>query len=292
MMSTRRKFLAISACAAGAAAFLSTRQNRFEWKGIAFGSEISIIIHGDKKRAQAALFDIKKEIRSLEKTFSLFDPMSEISRLNESQITKNPSAKMRELLLVSKQIWKDSDGRFDPTVQNYWEALATKSPIQKRAHFGDVEIGNAIHLHGHKITLNGIAQGYAADQILKKLNLFGYDECLVNLGEFVAGSRSFHLKIEHANTMRTKGVTLQNSAIATSSATADSIAGQSHILSPTGNRPEWAGLSVIAKNAVLADGWSTGLMLIGAENIRALKLNELGILQVIGEQSDGEIIVF
>jgi thiamine biosynthesis lipoprotein len=132
------------------------------------------------------------------------------------------------------------------------------------------------------VTLNGVAQGYAADRALGALLRRGVKHALIDAGEFDTLGRkrdgsAWVLGIRHPRDAEALAARLvaDGRALATSGDyetffTLDFL--HHHIFDPaTGDSPtELASVTVLAPDALQADGLSTAFMVIGAE--RALTL--------------------
>jgi len=259
----RRRFLQIATMAA-----LSGRAARAEtWRGQAFGAEISVTLPG-----AAPLSAIRDEISQIEATFSLYRP-SELTRLNGSG--RGPgSPMMRAVLEHALRVHQATAGACDPTVQPLWQALAEGGDVeraQRKIGFDRIVISNEIRLGaGQALTLNGIVQGYAADRIAALLETFGYGDCLVDMGEFVAFGGGYTLGIcdPQAGRLGQRHIGAgADRALATSSPGALTLPGGSHILGPRGEAPRWSTVTVGAPSAALADAASTAFVLMEHEAI-------------------------
>ena len=269
---TRRRFLTVVA----AALATPTLAEPLRWRGGALGAETSLTIHAPRARAQAALRDIRRLLTRVEQLFSLYDPTSQLSRLNASGKLTNPAPEFVALLHRADRVNRASNGLFDPTVQPLWHALAKGGDTNAaRALIGWDRTrfdGNRITLGaGQALTLNGIAQGFATDLAAAMLRRAGLDKVLVNIGEFAALGGPFTLGISDPAFGLVATSRLSNRAIATSSPGAMALgARQSHILNPRAQTlPRWSTISVEADSAAIADAASTALCLMSEEEIRA-----------------------
>lgn len=280
-MTTRRRFLAITAAAAslplrGHAEALHT------WQGVALGARATIrLAHPDApvltERAAA-------EISRLEDIFSLFRPDSALSRLNRAGALDAPPFELLECLSMASAVHAASGGRFDPTVQPLWAAWAKGSQTGTRPSEAELDqarglvgwdrvtldAGRITLAPGMALTLNGIAQGYIADRIAQMLQAEGLDDVLVDTGEFRAlgghpqgGDWPVKLKVGGAVGLRAR-------ALATSAplgTTFDGDGRMGHILDPRSGRPTaplWREITVTAQSAALADAASTAACLMPA----------------------------
>ena len=291
-MIARRTFLKLSAAALCGAGLAGYRPSRQVWTGAGFGAELSIILRGPQDGAQAAFAGVERQIDHLEDVFSLYRPHSAISRLNRDGVLINPPPELVEVLSLSQSLWRHSAGAFDPTIQARWRARAGRDGTAPLG-FQHVRTGRdqiRFTQPGMAITLNGIAHGYASDQIAAGLRGLGYGAHLVDLGEFVAGDGAWRLGIENDQGRRLATPRIANVALATSAPGALHRAdNRSHILHPDGRAPYWKTVSVQADCAAVADGCSTAMTLMTADRIARLDLAALGVRAVWLEGQDGRV---
>ena len=263
------------------------------WQGVALGANAQIIL--DHENANELIKLALNEIARLEKIFSLYDKNSEISQLNKNGFLKNPSADFLQLLSICSQINQRTNGAFDPTIQPLW-ALYAKSYASGNAP-SKTEITNIQNIvgwenikylanevsfkkHGGAITLNGIAQGYIADKIGELFRKNGVSNVLINTGEISALGKSlqnenWQVKIKNTD----KKVELNNMAIATSATLGtvfDKNGKVGHIIDPISGVPnsKQKQISVISHSAAIADGLSTGFLLMKKKDITMAKGDE------------------
>jgi thiamine biosynthesis lipoprotein len=163
-------------------------------------------------------------------------------------------------------------------VQPLWQALAEgRDPTQARARIGWDRLRlspEEIRLdHGQALTLNGIAQGWAADRIAALLRAQGFTDALVDMGEIAAlgtgGGKGWPALVTTAAGEPVLKTRLTNRALATSSPRGTLVNGQPHILGPQGQAPRWETVSVSAPSAALADALSTAFCLMDRDSIGA-----------------------
>ena len=277
-MTTRRRFLAISATAL-LCPTLGSAQPVYTWQGAALGAKATVrLAHPDAKAISAR---VAVEISRLEDIFSLYRPQSALSQLNRTGVLQAPPFELLECLSLAGAVHRASGGRFDPTIQPLWacfaEASATgvlpKEEARAKAHaqvgWGRVQLGSAsITMRpGMALTLNGIAQGYIADQVADMLSAEGLTNILIDTGEFRAlgtqpGGTAWPVELAAGGE-----VPLAARALATSAplGTTFDEAGQiGHILDPRSGlqfRSIWQEITVSANSAALADALSTAACL-------------------------------
>ncbi len=268
MSLTRRRFLAISAAfAAGPATALAPAR----WRGVALGAEAEITLHG--QGAEEALRAALACLREIEARFSLYEPASELSRLNRAGHL-DASAEFHALMRLADRVHHATGGAFDPSVQPLWQALAFGGDVAAaRARVGWERItqgGDHIVLaEGQALTFNGIAQGFATDAVAELLAARGFGQALVNIGEFCALGGPWRLGLSDPEHGSLGTRTLNTGAVATSSPAALRLGEETHILDPRGaGGALWSTVSVEAESAALADALSTAGCLLPAEALQ------------------------
>lgn len=264
-MIARRRFLALAACALAAPA--AAAQPAHLWRGTALGADVTLRVEGGSTRAARAFFaEAARALRSVEARFSLFRG-SDLMRLNAMGHLPHPSAEMLAVLDLAGQVHDATGGVFDPTVQPLWQARRRgEDEAAARALMGwaDVRIardGIRLLRPGMALTLNGIAQGHAADRLADIARAHDLGDVLIDAGETRAlGPRGWHAAIDAPGGERLRELTLRNAALATSAPFGTRIGpdgDRPHILSPGGGPPRWSVVSVSAPQAALADALST-----------------------------------
>lgn len=201
----RRRFLFTLGGAGGLAAlgalpaWPSRELRKAERRSRALGAEVSITaLHEDPRQAEGAIDDAFAELEWIEEVMSLYRPNSQLSRLNRYGLLENPHPYLVEVLRAGADMSRASDGAFDVTVQPLWSLyseakkngrLPGPAAIDEATRCVDwrrVEISpERIRLGaGMAITLNGIAQGFAADRVRAALQARGVRHALVDTGEF------------------------------------------------------------------------------------------------------------
>ena len=265
-MITRRRFLAVSACALGVSAF---RTAPIIWHGKGLGAEISLRLHTNEALAQEAIRKTQRILHKIEQNFSLYDPRSAISRLNQTKFLQM-SDLFAHLVSLCDHVHRVTEGYFDPSVQA--EFLA-ETDGHNKARWHDIE-RRAYRLKLHRtqsVTFNGIAQGFASDLVRGALNGLGMHEVLVNMGEFSALSGPWDIGIADPQIGVFEHLSLTDHSVATSSPNATILNGKSHIQNPRNTAHAcFSTLSVVHKSAAIADGLSTGLIFAHDDLIQGL----------------------
>lgn len=291
---TRRRFLAISASAAlaGPAGAAATA----DWQGVIMGAEARITISGPAQQSRPALRAALSRMRQIEALFSLYDPASDLSRLNASGALTGPAPDALALMRLSDRVNRLTEGRFDPTVQPLWLALAQgadPAPARRAIGWQRVTISPAaIRLApGQALTLNGIAQGFAADAVRRVLARHGLRRALVDMGEVAALGGPWRMGIADPAQGLVLDRRLDGNAIATSSPGAMALGAGGHILNPLGEAPPlWSTISVEAHSAAMADGLSTALCFTDREGLaRILRRAGPGVTRITAIAANGDI---
>ena len=271
MTLRRRRFLTLAACAlAVPAAAAGTRPHR--WQGQALGADVTLTVQGGSDRAARAFFaESARALAAVERQFSLFRG-SELTRLNAMGHLPHPSADMRAVLALAGRVHDATGGAFDPTVQPLWQARRLgQDETAPRALAGWTDVivsGDEIRLArpGMALTLNGIAQGFAADRLAEVASRHGLTDVLVDAGEARAvGSTRWPARIEAPGGALVRELTLSGRALATSAPFGTRIGPRGdrpHIVGAAGQAPRWAVVSVSAPLAALADALSTAAVLM------------------------------
>ena len=247
------------------------------WKGVLFNNPVSVRYRSDHDHNDA----IAERVQKLESIFSLYDPSSEIVRLNSTGSAASPSKELLILLEKCRTYHQLSQGAFDPSIQSYWSWLneqnqlgqkptkEEKEGVLEQVDFRRIEISSSgIQLNGVKLTLNSVSQGFATDQVAKLLLSQGVTFALVNLGEFRALGGPFDIQVNHPSASHRvlKSIALEERSLAVSSGSGHrlSAAGKdNHLLSPFSGQSPPALRTVVtqAPDATTADAWATILSL-------------------------------
>lgn len=278
---------------------------------VAFGTTVTLTLLDDGSGAvEPALRDGFAAIRAIERAANLFDPASEISRLNRDGHLAEASDDLLRLVSFAKDLAEASEGAFDPTVQPLWSAWARAAARGERPaeeaiaaarrsvdHRAVVVDGRRISFDrpGMGLTLNALAQGYATDRVMAAVAARGIGDAFLDTGEIGAlGSgpqgRAWRVGIAHPRRDAARVGRLDLSSRRFVATSADNLThwlpdfSEHHIVDPkTGHSPrDLAEVAVIAASGLLADGLSTTLMVTGGHvTPKLLALDpSLGIVQV------------
>jgi thiamine biosynthesis lipoprotein len=173
--------------------------------GEALGTSYSIItITAEPMELQT---DIDSVFTVINESLSTYIPSSDISRINNGDSTVVVDKMFQEVFALSKKIYSDTDGFFDPTVGtlvNAWgfgpereialDSLKVDS-LLNYVGFDKVTLTpkNEVHKEDQHIYLdfNAIAKGYSIDRLAAMLDAKGVENYLIEVGgELVARGKN------------------------------------------------------------------------------------------------------
>ncbi len=297
MKGNRRKFLVIGLGTGAAAAALGARRwlggsDCHKRTGFALGAPITMtVVHPGGDEAERALDEAFAELNLVDRLMSLYDPTSQLSELNKYGCLDRPHPHIVSVLRASRELSQRTDGAFDITVQPLWSLYAdarqrgrtpNDAELQRelpRIDWRRVDVNeDRVKIpDGTQITLNGIAQGFAADRVLDALRRRGVTHALVDAGEIGslgASATGLPWKVgirhpRHAGEFLS-AARLDGRCMATSGDYATSFSSDfqsHHIFDPhTGRSPaQCSSVSIVAPTATEADGLSTAVFVLGLE---------------------------
>ena len=154
--------------------------------------------HPSAERADAALDAAVRSIRDVERQMSLFNADSALQRLNTAGRLDRPEPALRSVLTLSREIARRSNGAFDISMQPLWKlwsaaaaqgAMPSAQALQRTrqaVNWRALEVSTdaiRLNLRGMQLSLNGIAQGYAADSARDALIAHGIEHAWIDTGE-------------------------------------------------------------------------------------------------------------
>ena len=269
---------------------------------------------------EKALDQAQKTIRAIESACNIFDPESELSRLNRTACEKEfvCSPLLWEMLTEADRAWKFSGGAYDPTVQplmKLWgfrqkrKTLPTAEEVataMKTVGWAKVKLDPANRTvrflaDGIGIDFGGIAKGFALDRALSVLRRAGIRTAVLDLGGNIGcltlqERRPFRVGVrdpEQPDGM-IEAAELWNGCIATSGNYERYviIGGKqyTHIMDPRTGRPVSGVLSVtvITPRGTDSDAMSTAIFVGGEKLAEQLcrTLPETGVLIVRSAPDD------
>ena len=260
--------------------------------GRALGAQVAMtVLHRDPAAGERALTAAFAELDRVDDLMSVYRPASQVSRLNRDGRLHDPHPCLVEVLRAALAMSARTGGAFDVTVGPLWQAYAAAQgaghlpePAAVREALERVGWRNLIVAPdrvrlaaGMSITLNGIAQGYAADRALAALRAHGAEHALVDTGEVGSIGRNpagdaWSAGIQHPRRadayialVRLDGRCISTSGDYATTFTPDRSA--NHIFDPaTGRSPgAFASVTVVAPTGIAADALSTAVFVLGPE---------------------------
>jgi thiamine biosynthesis lipoprotein len=286
-MISRRRFLAIAAffSIVGSQSLAQT-----SWTGHALGADVEIKLNGPKSISKPLISVLKTKLFEIENAFTLYNPTSELRTLNaQKHIT--PSSMFFDLATQALDLHQKTNGLFEPSVQTLWAAHAKNQKPTSLVPFSKVYISHdRITLDkDQSLTFNGIAQGYATDQIKLLLQKHGFEHVLINLEELSAIGGPWAVGLSDPDIGIFSTTTLHDQSIATSSPNAMRIIkDKGHILHPSDEESHfWSTVSVKANSACIVDGLSTAFCLMPAHQIRTVIRRYFKDVEAVSLRPDG-----
>lgn len=321
----RRRFLMVAAgLAAGAAAnhALRTAHQREAWPlvkrtSFALGTEVSFLVrHPDVEMVERACDAAFAELALVDELMSIYRADSQLSILNRDGVLAKPHRYLVEVLEQARRTASDTDGAFDITVQPMWRAYASAAEKKQLPDAAQIEqLRSTVDWRqiavsdrevrllrpGMRATLNGIAQGYAADRAAAVLAEHGIEHALVNTGEIKALGESerkdaWRIGVQHPRSADDflAIAPLDGRALATSGDYATTFSDDlrhNHILDPrTGKSPsELCSVSILAPSGMEADALSTACFVLGVDRSLSLIARRRNVDALL-VRKDGELI--
>lgn len=236
--------------------------------------------------------------RQLDQSLSIYQPKSVINRFNSAKRGLTADHHLSTVVKRSQEVWKDTEGLFDITVQPLVKAWGFGvKPVEQYPDSSIIAgilpcVGTEkIYWKGTKLSkqkkcitidVNGIAQGYSVDVIAEFLEAKGLSAYIVEVGGEIrikgrkpAGDK-FKIGIEAPGNVNSQAQVMQK--IITLDAGAITTSGNyrkfhesegtriNHIIDPVSGYPvrnELISVTVIAPDAITADAYDNALLSMG-----------------------------
>ena len=284
--------------------------------GVAFGTTVALtVLHRDAALAEAALDAGFAEIRAIETVANLQDATSDISRLNRDGYIERADGRLLDLLQLSGQTARLTQGAFDITVQPYWltwTAAQTqlRAPTEGELRATQARVGHDYILVAGTavrfarpdmgITLNGIARGYACDRVMDIMRQHGIEHAFLDTDAAGAAGtnmdKPWGVGIEHPRkTGKFIGEVRPLTGFVSTSGDYETTFSpnfrDNHIFVPaTGRSPtELCSATIIAPSGALADSLSPAAMVMGAERTLSL-VSAMPATHAILVRKSGEVL--
>jgi thiamine biosynthesis lipoprotein len=267
------------------------------------------VVSDSRQEAEDALEAAFDEIRRLEELLSFWTEDSEIAAIYQNAGVRpvRVSPETLEVVERSLHIAEKTGGAFDPTVgpvMRLWDFREKRMPAKKEIEgkLGLVDYRKVVvdredstvylEAKGMSFDTGGIAKGYAVDRAVEVLKERGMESGLVAIAGDIRGfgPRKWRIGIRDPRGEGDEDVMavleLKDRAVSTSGDYERYFALEGkryhHLLDPETGLPArgvWSA-SVIAGEAVLTDGFSTGIFVMGPDRGLAL-LESLGMEAVV-----------
>ncbi len=280
----------------------------------------------DKSREPELRQQIEAQLKEDDHELSTYKDDSVLSRFNQYQGTDPQpiSNGMADAIITALRIGHKTDNEMDITVGplvNLWGFGPTKEPVkmptQQQIDAARSEIGlqhikviqqvNGDYLQKDQpnmyIDLSTVGEGYATDHLARLVEGNGISDYLVSVGGAVVSrgynpeGKPWQVAIQKPTDKEDAVeaiVDLQGMGISTSGSYRNyyELDGKrlSHIIDPATGRPithKLVSATVIASTALEADGWDTGLMVLGTKKALALAEKEHLAVYLITKEPTG-----
>ena len=285
------------------------------------------LAHQEKMTVSNALTAAHEAIREVEKTCNIFDPESELSKLNATAADE-PFAcgdLLWDVLTQARAFWKDSGGVFDVTIDplmKLWgfhskrETLPSEEEIAEakrltgldKVVFDDEKHTVRFTVPGMSINLGGIAKGYALDRAADAVRTLGVKTGWIEIGGNIValpkktGGGKYAAGIKnpfHKDGLLGK-TPLSDAAISTSGNYERYVVidgkQYTHIIDPATGLPVSGmdSVTVIAPTGIASDALSTSIFIAGPDAVAGWtrKIPGLRVLIVRGPADKPELLKF
>lgn len=295
-------------------------------EGKTMGTFYRVSLAGVDKSREAALREqIEAQLKEDDHQLSTYKDDSVLSRFNQYQgnVPQPVSAGMADAIVTSMRIGMLTGGAMDITVGplvNLWgfgpdkQPVKTPTPEQITAarkltglqHLKVIQQSDGQYLQkdlpGMYVDLSTVGEGYATDHLARLIEGNGISNYLVSVGGAVvsrghnAKGNPWQVAIQKPTDKETAVqaiVDLQGMGISTSGSYRNyyELDGKrlSHIIDPATGSPithKLVSATVIAPTALEADGWDTGLMVLGTHKALALAEKQHLAVYLITKEGD------
>lgn len=239
------------------------------------------ILSEDAKLAHDVAHAAITLLDEIENTLSRYIEGSDVFRINhmEAGQTLFISETCYDCIRLASEAHEQTDGLFDITLgklieHHKNEDTGSAPPLTGKLSIDPDRPMITCETAGREIDLGGIGKGYALDQIKLLLEDWGIESALLCAGastQLAFGPKTWPIELSGDHHQQT--IELNNQAL---SASGIGIQG-SHIVSPIEHsEPSYAFKRawILQPSAAMADAWSTALMLVDAERLRAFEAPE------------------
>jgi thiamine biosynthesis lipoprotein len=229
-----------------------------------FGSEVEFYLDADELFSEPALNDAYAYALRLQKIFNIYDPNSELSRLNKERHIK-ASRELLEVMNKALKLCKLSDGEYDISLgKQFLQRKKGQQLTGVSCSYEDIEI---LHNADVLVDLGSIAKGYIAENVAKFFIEQGIESGYVDArGDIRIFGDELEVGVQHP---RTDGiictVRVKDKGVATSGDYKQYVEeySRSHIL----NQKDIISATVVADSLMDADAYAT-IMMVCSHDVR------------------------
>jgi thiamine biosynthesis lipoprotein len=277
--------------------------------GTKMGTSYHITVVADQPAPADLAQRIEAALDLVDQSMSTYKSNSEISQFNAQPVAEPQmiSPQFADVLDVSKLVWEQSAGAFDPTVGPLVDLWGFGPVPTDDVVPADEQIAQALENTGYqhldmdmqmisksspiRLDLSAVAKGYAVDQVADLLEMLALPDYLVEiggemrLGGFNPDGQPWRIAVEMPAVIPQvqRVIAAHNVAIATSGDYRNYFEQDgvrySHTIDPRTGRPirhNLASVTVVGETCAEADAWATALMVLGEEQGMALA-EQLGL---------------
>ncbi len=296
-------------------------------QGKTMGTVWRVTLAGVEPQRKAALEQaIQQQLDRDDRELSTWKTTSVLSRFNQykGEAPQPVSSDMADIVTMALRIGAKTAGAMDITagaLVNLWgfgpagqpghepdnNAIAAAKAQTGLEHLRVIQAAGEQWLQkdlpGLYVDLSTMGEGYATDHLARLMEQQGITNYLVSVGGAVlsrglnASQQPWRVAIQkptdRENAVEAR-VDLQGHGISTSGSYRNyyELDGKriSHVIDPATGRPidhKLVSATVIATTALEADGWDTGLMVLGTERAKALALKEHLAVYLISKEGEG-----
>ena len=282
--------------------------HEYSRSGVSMNTIINISINSDSRKPLDDAFIL---LESLDKYLSLYNPNSELNKINNNAGIKPVTTNkyVYEIINESKNIYNLTEGAFNPLIgpiTKLWKInnndknykIPSKLSLDIALKLTDINNLNLIvnpdsiflKTSGATLDMGGIAKGYASLKIAELFNNNGVKNSLINLGGniYVTGEKFWRIGIrDPLNNSNPPAVIInaKNTSVITSGnyerfKIIDGVK-YSHFFNPLDGMPvknNLLSVTVITPNATKADALATAFMITGIEKAKKLPPEDFGVI--------------
>jgi thiamine biosynthesis lipoprotein len=273
-------------------------------QGPVFGTDFSILYYDEESTNYIEAIDSLFQVVNM--SLSTYIPESRLSQINRNETT-TVDEHFKKVLKASKEVYRFSEGVFDPTIGNVVNAwnfgadenkfVTDSTTIDSLMQYVGLNrvgiVGNNLKKPKETyIEFNAIAKGYGVDVVCEFLESKGIDNYLVTIGGDMRVSginkekgQPWLIGIDDPNFDGTqtysKTITLKDEAMATSGTyrkfkVDENGQRYAHIINTKTGYPTKTNVlsvSVIANDCMTADAYATTFQAMGVEKVKSFLVN-------------------